>query len=163
MKQSIARNVFRDSQAVASPASPVSPAAMGYLWSRTHMLKDVSQVLHEVADWQEVAIAPDRNGLRLSLNGVMLGQLRWNGRIEIPFAPAVRDELVAEEMAQYDPEDPDAPRVVFDVRGAEGVNRALWLLRIAYLSVNSKCDARPSDVAQPSAHLLGRSTMGRSA
>lgn len=114
------------------------------------MLKEVWDVVQEVGAWSGVAIVPDGSGLclGLALSGVMLGHVRWNGRIDLPFAPEIRDRLVAEEMASCDPDEPDASRVVFVVRTMADVDRAVWLLRLAYLNVDSNVDARANDVAQ---------------
>jgi Luciferase len=125
MKQSIARpHVSHDVQEGALPESPPPPAAMGYLWSRTGMLEKISLVVRDVGAWQDVAIAPDCDGLCLTVSGVTLGQLRWNGRIDVPFGLEVRDRLVA--VALLDRDDPDAAHVVLDVRGAAGVDHAVW-------------------------------------
>jgi hypothetical protein len=106
-------------------------AEVAYLWSRTSLLKEVWDVLEAVKVWPGVAIASNRSGLCLALRGVTLGHVRWNGRIDLPFGPELRDRLVAEEMASLDP---DIDRAVFDVRSAADVDRAVWLLRLAYLS-----------------------------
>jgi hypothetical protein len=140
-------DVFRDPEQEMLLAPP---AAIARLWSRTSMLKEVWDVVQEVGAWPGVAIVPDGSGLclGLALSGVMLGHVRWNGRIDLPFAPEIRDRLVAEEMASRDRDHPDACRVVFVVRTMADVDRAVWLLRLAYLSVNSNVDARTNDVAQ---------------
>jgi len=49
------------------------------------MLKEVWDVVQGAEAWPGVTVAPDRNGLRLSLGGAILGHLRWNGRIDLPF------------------------------------------------------------------------------
>lgn len=130
---------------LAAPGAPIA-----YLWSRTSTLKEVWAVVQAVEAWPGVQIAPDRSGLCLMLSGVTLGHLRWGGRIDLPFGPEAQDRLLAEELARRDPEQPETDGVVFDVRTMADVDRAVWLLRLAYLSVDSKVDvcARP-DVAQP--------------
>ena len=111
---------------------------------------EVWGVVQAVEAWPGVQIAPNRSGLCLRLSGVTLGHLRWSGRIDLPFGPEARDRLLAEEMARRDPDQPDTDGVVFDVRTVADVDRAVWLLRLAYLSVDSKVDVCAStDVAQP--------------
>jgi hypothetical protein len=113
---------------------PHSPAtAMGRLWSRTRLLKEVSGLLQIVGNWAGMQIAPNHKGICLSLGGVILGQVRWNGRIDLPFEPEVGKRLVAEDLACRDP---DSHHVVFIVRTEADVERAVWLLRLAYLSVD---------------------------
>jgi len=122
------------------------PEAMASFWSRTSLLKEVWDLLQIVGAWPGVVIAPDHNGLRLTLRGVILGYLRWNGRIDLPFGPEAADQLVSEKIASRDL---DTDRVVFDIRTAADVNRAVSLLRLAYLIVDSKMDGRANTVAQP--------------
>jgi hypothetical protein len=124
-----------------------SAAIPAFLWSRTGMLEQVWHVLQAVSAWPGVSIAPDRDGMCLALRGVLLGHLRWNGRIDLPFGPEVRDRLVAEEMASRDPDRPDGDGVVFDVRTVADVDRAVWLLRLSYLSAESKADVCAPDIA----------------
>ena len=112
------------------------------------MVKEVWDVVQEVGAWPDVVVTTDLSGLCLTLGGAMLGHLRWNGRIDLPFGPEIRDRLVAEEMASRDPDQPDACRVVFVVRTMADVDRAVWLLRLAYLGVDSNLDACANDVAQ---------------
>ena len=99
------------------------------------MLKEVSQIVHAVVAWQDVAITQNGNGLCLELSGLKLGYVGWNGRIHVALGADLRDELVAQGMAQSNPDDPNASEVVFDVRDAQDVDRAIWLLRLAYLDL----------------------------
>src|SRR5207248_1181073 len=121
-------------------AFPKASEEMASLWSRTSMLQEVWDVVQAARTWPGVAIKPDRGGLCLSIGGVALGHLRWNGRIDLPFGPELGDRLVAEGMATRDFNRPDQGRVVFDVRGGADVDRAIWLLRLAYLSLDSKAN-----------------------
>ena len=104
------------------------------------MLKEVREIVEAVAAWPEVRITPGRTGLCLTLGNVTLGRLRWNGRIDLPFGPNVLSPLMAEWMVDRDPDQPDSERAVFDVRGMADVDRAIWLLRFAYLIGDSKVD-----------------------
>lgn len=119
---------------------PTQAAAMAALWSRTGMLKEISAIVHAVAAWPEVKITPSRTGLCLTLGNVTLGRLRWNGRIDLPFAPNVLRPLMAEWMVDRDPDQLDSERAVFEVRGMADVDHAVWLLRFAYLIGDSKVD-----------------------
>ena len=109
------------------------------------MLKEISEIVHAVAAWPEVRITPSRTGLCLTLGNVTLGRLRWNGRIDLPFGPNVLRPLMAEWMVDRDPDQPDSERAVFDVRGMADVDRAVWLLRFAYLIGDSNVDVCRAD------------------
>jgi len=114
---------------------------MAYLSSRTSLLKEVWGVVQAVGAWPGVAITPDRSGLCITLRGVALGHVRWSGRIDLPFRPEVADQLVADEMVNRDPDSSDTDRIVFDVRTEADVDRAVELLRLAYLFVGGRtCD-----------------------
>ena len=104
------------------------------------MLKEVSNIVKGVKAWPDVTIARDRGGLCVRLRGATLGHVRWNGRIDLPFGPDVRQRLVAEEMAYPDPDQADG-RIVFDVHNDADVERALWLFRLAYLTADSASGA----------------------
>jgi len=118
----------------------ILPNAMAALWSRTSMLKEFWDVVQAVGTWSGAAITRDRRGLCLMLNGVKLGHLDWDGRLVLPFGPKMRDELVAPRTANLDPDPADTGRSIFDIRTAADVNRALSLLRFAYLIADSKQD-----------------------
>jgi hypothetical protein len=112
----------------------IPPSALARLWSRTSLLKEVWGVLQTVGDWPGIQISATPSGLCLSLSGVTLGQVGWNGRIDLPFEPEVAKRLFDEDLASRDP---DTDRVVFAVRTAADADRALWLFRLAYLSLDS--------------------------
>jgi hypothetical protein len=124
-------------RSVISPDHRVDilPNAMAALWSRTSILKEFWEVVQTVGNWPGAGIVRDRRGLRLTINGVKLGHLDWDGRLVLPFGPKMRDELVTEKMANRDR---DTGRSFIDIRTAADVNRALWLLRFAYLIADSK-------------------------
>jgi hypothetical protein len=126
-------DVFRDPKHGALPAPPM---AMALLWSRTDM-KEVWHVVQAIRGWRGVAIETDCTGLSFMVGGAALGHLRWNGRLDLPFVAEIEDRLVAEEMVSRDPDQPGTGGVVFDVRTLTDVDRAVWLLRLAYLTVES--------------------------
>jgi len=109
---------------------------MARLSSRTRMLNQVWRVVQEVSRWSGVLITPDGLGLGFTLGGVMLGHLRWDGRLNLPFEADVSERLLEEEMVQRDPNHLDSSRVIFDVRNISDADHAVWLLRLAYLSAD---------------------------
>jgi hypothetical protein len=128
----IKRDVSRDRQREVPPA----PVALARLWSRTSKLKELWVVMQAIGAWPGISIIPDRDGLNLSLHGQKLGDLRWNGRVDLPFPPEVGNRLVAEGMADHAPGLFGSGCVAFDVRTLADTNRAVWLLRLAYVSVD---------------------------
>jgi hypothetical protein len=142
MKKSItqADRIRPSRRASAAPAAAMGYGTLGYLWSRTDMLKEVLNVVQGVSAWPGVTIAHDGGGLRVCLRGVTLGHVRWNGRIDLPFESDVRERLVEEEMAYADRARADG-RIFFKVRNQLDVDRALWLFRLAYLTADSTSGA----------------------
>ena len=137
-------DAFRDLPRGALPLPP--PMTMALLWSHTDM-KEVWQVVQAIRGWRGVAIETDSRGLSFMVSGATLGHLRWNGRLDLPFGAELGDRLEAEEMASRDPDEPETGRVVFDVRRSADVDRGVWLLRLAYLNVESGMRAGKTDNA----------------
>lgn len=108
-------------------------SAMGYIWSRTNMPGELWHVLQSVGTWCGVAIRPDSAGLCLSLGGVPLGHLSWDGRVDLPFGPEIQKHLLSEGTATFETRRPDTGRLVFHIRTATDTGRAIELLRLAYL------------------------------
>jgi len=147
MKHAIPQsNDHHDAQQLVLAAPAAATAA--YLWTRTSMLRQVWDLVQAVGEWPDVVIATKPTGLCLTLGGVVLGHLQWNGRIDLPFGPKLRDRLVTERMASRHPDFSETDRVVFDVRSQADVDRALWLLRLAYLSAESNGDVGPTKIAR---------------
>ena len=119
--------------------------AMAALWSCNGMPEEIREIVQSVAAWPEVRISPSRTGLCLTLGNVTLGRLRWDGRIDLPFGPNVLRPLMAEWMVERDPDQPDRERAVFDLRSMADVDRAVWLLRFAYLMWDSKVNVCRAD------------------
>jgi hypothetical protein len=127
------------------PAHSQPQPAIAFLWSRTGRLKEAWELVRAIAAWPGAGIVPDRGGLCLTVNGVRLGHLLWNGRIDLPFGPEAAAQLVAEKMAVRDPSGPHTGRVVFDLRSAEDVDRALALFGFAYLTADSSAAAQAGE------------------
>lgn len=104
--------------------------------------------MQTVGTWSGAVITRDRRGLCLTVNGVKLGHLNWDGRLVLPFGPEMRDELVAPTTANLDLDPADTSRSIFDVQTAADVDRALWLLRFAYLIADPKKDTCAMVAAQ---------------
>jgi len=118
---------------------PAPSAVMGRVWSRTSKLKIVWDVAHAIGDWHGVTFAPGRSGLTVSLGGVTLGHLDWNGRLDLPFGSEARRFLVEEEMATFDA---GADCVMLNIQSAADVDRAADLLRLAYLIMDPQSESK---------------------
>src|SRR3954470_14600295 len=70
-----------------------SLANTAYLWSRTRWLGEIEHVLRTVGSWRDVAVRPDRCGAEFVIGDATLGHLRWDGRLDVAFPPALRTRL----------------------------------------------------------------------
>src|SRR4051812_33532074 len=116
--------------------SPEWPAHAAYVWSRTGLLQQIQQLLQAARGWPDVVFQPDYRGLQFLAGDQALGHLRWDGRLAVPFPAELGERLVAEGMAARDPDDRRRDRVLWIVRSRMDLDRAIWLLRLAYLLTN---------------------------
>lgn len=103
------------------------------------MITEIEEVLHAAERWGDVVVRPDRTGLNFIAGEMTFGHLRWDGRLDVPFPIEIRNRLVAEEMADCEPDESRRDRVVWIVRRSADVDRAVWLLRLSYVRSNGKC------------------------
>src|SRR3954466_2800570 len=87
----------------ALAALPVLPGTLSYLWSHMTSVKEVWRVVQVVGAWPGVTITPNRSGLCIALGGVVLGHMRWTGKIDLRFAPDVGDRLMSDELSGSQP------------------------------------------------------------
>jgi len=111
------------------------------------MLKEVLDLIRAVEEWPGVSFASDRTGLSFTAGGVVIGHLRWDGRLDLAFTPVIRDQLIAEDMAASDPDRPETEGVVFAIRAPADVGHAVWLLQLAYLLTDPEEDDPAADLA----------------
>lgn len=114
------------------------------------MLNQMWDVVSELAAWPGVRIITAQYGLSITLRGVMLGRLHWNGTLDLPFGPEVPEQLLAEMMTTSDPDNHGERRVVFSIRSPADIDHAVWLLRLAFLISELKSNAvaaRPASQA----------------
>jgi len=117
------------------------------------MFKEFWNLVQAVGTWPGAAVTRDRSGVCLTVNGVKLGHLDWDGRLVLPFGPEMRNRLVVEKMAHRDYDHPDSGLAVLDIRTREDVDQALWLLRFAYLVGDSKMAGNEINVTRHAARF----------
>jgi len=110
-----------------------SNAKTAYRWSRTRFLNEFEQLITAVADWPGMMIHSNRDELQFVAGNSTVAQLRWNGRLDVLVPSELTDRLIVEAMAARDPHPSRNDRVVWTVRTHDDVQRAVWLLRLAYI------------------------------
>jgi hypothetical protein len=114
--------------------SPLSSfARSSYLRCHTARFSEIARLLHAVEAWRGVVIEPSPSGLRFVADGQTLGHLRWDGRLDVPLPAELARQIANEELATRDPNRLQRSQVVWMVRTHADVDRAVWLLRLAYL------------------------------
>ncbi|HKF19960.1 MAG TPA: luciferase family protein [Candidatus Angelobacter sp.] len=84
--------------------------------------------------WPGISAGTHRFGGRIfRLGRSEIGHMHNDGVLEIFFPRPLRDELLAQGLAEKHRSAPDSGRVMFHVRGEIDVNHAVWLLRLSYL------------------------------
>jgi len=87
-----------------------------------------------VCTWPGVSAEPHRFGGRaFRLGKLEVGHMHDDGAVEIRFPRALRDELLAEGLAEEHRYVPDSGWITFYVRTEDDLRHAAWLLRLSYL------------------------------
>lgn len=88
-----------------------------------------------VRSWPGVAVEPQRfGGEEFTLDGREFGHVHGTHLVDIPFRKRIRDIVVAEGLSSTHHLFPDSGWVTKHVDSDADAERAVWLLRIAYLS-----------------------------
>lgn len=96
------------------------------------MVTYLKRVEKQACQWPGVSAAPHRFGGRVfRLGRSEVGHLHNDGALEIPFPRSLRDELLAQRLAEKHHTEPGW--ITFHVRRELDINHAVWLLRISYL------------------------------
>ena len=112
-----------------------------------------------VAGWTGVTVHPHRFGAReFRLRGVELGHLHPTGELDLPMSRALRNELIAQGMAEPHRWVPDSGWMTFRLGGDADLKRAVWLLRLAYLRQALKWAPDPAELFERERVRLGLTT-----
>jgi hypothetical protein len=82
--------------------------------------------------------------------------------VDIPFPRAVRDALLADDLAAEHRWVPNSGWTTFHVRGEGDLQHALWLMRLSYLRYALKTASDPHGMLEHESEALGLSTHLRS-
>lgn len=110
-------------------------------------------VAAEVVDWPGVTADRTSTGGRAFRLGTReLGHVHRSGLLDIRYDRGLRDRLVAESLTGPHPLDPGSTWTSYRVVDADGVDHAVWLLRLAYLA--ALVAARPGPIARRARTLV---------
>lgn len=92
-----------------------------------------AQITEAVLTWEGVSAQPHRfGGTEYVIGKREIGHIHGDRWLDIPFPTKVRDELVAQGLADPHHVLPDSGWVTFVLRGQEDVAEAIALLRRSY-------------------------------
>jgi hypothetical protein len=93
----------------------------------------VKKLESEVTSWPGVSTHPHRFGGReFRLGNAEIGHVHLGGVVDIPFPRAMRDALIASELAEEHHWVPESGWTTFRLRREDQLEHALWLMRFSY-------------------------------
>ncbi len=109
----------------------------------------------EVSSWPDVSVHPHRFGGReFRVGSAEIGHIHRGGVVDIPFPRSVRDALLTEGLAEEHRWVPNSGWITFQARNEEGVNHAVWLMRLSYLRYALKTSSDPKSMLDQSSDEL---------
>jgi Luciferase len=98
----------------------------------------------EISSWPDVSTHPHRFGGReFRFKAAEIGHMHLGGAVDIPFPRSIRDELLANGLAQEHRWVPNSGWITFQIRDEEDVKHAVWLMRLSYLRYVLKTASDP--------------------
>jgi len=107
-------------------------------------MKYLEKFEREILSWPEVSARPHRFGGReFQYRSAEIGHAHTGGMVDIPFPRSIRDELLAEGLAEEHRWVANSGWVAYHVRGEEDFDHAVWLMRLSYLRYALKSAGAP--------------------
>lgn len=111
-----------------------------------------------VSRWPGVSVRPHRFAAReFCLGRLEIGHVHSDGALEIPFPRSMRDQLLAEGLAEQHRWVPNSGWITFRVSDAKDLDHALFLLRLSYLRYVLKAVPDPKRRFDEETNVLGLS------
>jgi Family of unknown function (DUF5519) len=115
----------------------------------------VQELEREVSAWPSVSVHPHRfGGLEFRFAAAEIGHVHSNGMVDIPYPRAIRDELLATNLAGEHHWVPNSGWASFQVRNQADLDHAVWLVRLSYLRYALKLADNPVDLLERESKAL---------
>jgi hypothetical protein len=115
----------------------------------------LKKLADELSAWPSVTIHPHRFGGReFRFGSAELGHVHIGGIVDIPFPRSIHDALLAQGLAQQHRWVPNSGWITFRTRGEQGLDQALWLLRLSYLRYALKNASDPQQLFERESQRL---------
>lgn len=109
----------------------------------------------EISAWPDISIHPHRFGGReFRFRSAEVGHVHTGSIVDIPFPPVVRDELLAEGLAEEHRWVPNSGWITFRIRSDSDLDHALWLMRLSYLRYALKAATDPRGLLEQESEQL---------
>jgi len=103
----------------------------------------------EVKTWPNISVHPHRFGGREFLfDKAEVGHIHAGGIVDIPFTRPIHDALLAGGLAEQHLWVPNSGWITFCACNEEGLNHALWLMRLSYLRYALKTATDPRGILE---------------
>jgi hypothetical protein len=110
----------------------------------------------EVTTWPNVSIHPHRfGGSEFRFGAAEVGHTHIGGVVDIPFPRPVRDALLSNGLAEEHRWVPNSGWITFQMRTADDLSHALWLMRLSWLRYALKRSANPGELLEQQSETLG--------
>ncbi len=104
---------------------------------------------HEVSSWPGISVLPHRFvAWEYRFGKAEVGHVHFWGDVDIPFPRPVHDFLLDHRLADQHRWVPDSGWTTFHIRGDEGVEHAIWLMRLSYLRYSLKSAPDPAQLLE---------------
>lgn len=98
------------------------------------MRSDLSRLQTEVSQWPGVTASPHRfGGVEFNLGTTEIGHFHSNGMVDIPFNSQLRNQLIAERLAEPHHLLKDTGWISFYLRADGDLDKAIRLFKLSYL------------------------------
>ena len=110
---------------------------------------------HEVSSWPGISVLPHWFvAWEYRFRKAEVGHVHFWGDVDIPFPRPVHDFLLDHSLADQHRWVPDSGWTTFHIRGDEGVEHAIWLMRLSYLRYALKSAPDPAQLLETEAVRL---------
>jgi Family of unknown function (DUF5519) len=93
-----------------------------------------AKLKQEVSSWPGISVHPHRFAAwEYRYGKAEVGHVHFWGDVDIPFPRPVHDFLIEHSLAALHRWVPNSGWTTFHIRGAKGVEHAIWLMRLSYL------------------------------
>lgn len=109
----------------------------------------------EVSSWPGISVHPHRFAAwEYRFGKAEVGHVHFWGDVDIPFPRPIHDFLLENSLANKHRWVPNSGWTTFHIRGDEGVEHAIWLMRLSYIRYVLKSAPDPAQLLETESERL---------